>query len=117
MVEERLPLVKGCRTRETLEQLLVMRRLGRDPGDWVRREHRMYTGGEAGMEEAGVWETVGGVPGVSGETTRCLELRGCLSCLGRLSCLGLSCCCSCAVSLGCRCLSLDLLGVLRVEQL
>ena len=112
MVEERLPLVKGCRTCETLEQLLVMRRLGRDPGDWVRREHRVDTGGETWVEKAGVWETVVGVTGVSGETPRCLELRGCLSCLGRLSC-----CCSCAMSLGCRCLSLDLLGVLRVEQL
>lgn len=106
VVEERLPLVKGCRTCETLEQLLVMRRLGRDPGDWVRREHRVNTGGETGMEEAGVGETVGGVAGVSGETPRCLELRG-----------RLSSCCSCSMSLGRRSLSLDLLGVLRVEQL
>ena len=109
MVEKCLPLVKGCWTCETLEQLLVMRRLGRDPGDWVRREHRVNTGGETVMEEAGVWETVRGVTGVSGETSRSLELRSRLSCL--------SSCCSCSMSLGRRCLSLDLLGVLRVEQL
>ena len=33
MIEERLPLFKGCRAGKTLECCLVTRSLGRDPGN------------------------------------------------------------------------------------
>ena len=106
MIEERLPLFKGCRTGKTLKYCLVTRSLGRDPGDRVRGEQGVHTRGVARVEEARVREAEGGGSGEivkrtweSGETPSGLEGRGCL---GRC----------CRGPLG-----LDLLAVLRVEQL
>lgn len=101
MIEKGLPLVKGCGAGKTLEHCVVMRSLGRVGG-----EQGGHTGGVAGVEEAGVRETEGGgagevveSAGESGETSSGLEGRG-----------GLGRCCRGP-------LGLDLLAVLRVEQL
>ena len=101
MIEEGLSIVKGCGAGKTLEYCLVMRSLGR-----VRGEQGGHTGGVAGVEEARVREAEGGgageivkSAGESGETSGGLEGRG-----------GLSRCCRGP-------LGLDLLTVLRVEQL
>ena len=101
MIEEGLSLVKGCGAGKTLEYCLVMGSLGR-----VRGEQGGHAGGVAGVEEARVREAEGGgageivkSAGESGETSGGLEGRG-----------GLSRCCRGP-------LGLDLLAVLRVEQL
>ena len=101
MIEEGLSLVKGCGAGKTLEYCLVMRSLGR-----VRGEQGGHAGGVAGVEEARVREAEGGgtgkivkSAGESRETSGGLEGRG-----------GLSRCCRGP-------LGLDLLAVLRVEQL